>query len=473
MARAVASRALRATFTSAVLISCHGHLDDPSSVPGDSGRADVVDSSPSNRASPLGADLDGGASASSSTLVERIVDEVLAGAMADRDVFVGTAVGVVYGGESYVIYRGVAERGCDPLLGACPERASRARPITGDTLFGIGSVTKTFTATMLALMAERGLVRVDTDCDVGNCDDPVRNTRLRPLVPEPYRSQLHPVVGDVTLAMLADHNSGLPRNEAVLPDTPGDVFAQLTRCTPSGPNVCAEPGTYEYSNFAFAVLGYVLAREAGYATWSRAATDLVARPLGLEDTRVWEDLGGRRARVARGYEFLGGRTEPAERSIMLPGHDPSGGLFTSPADMMRWLRFSMSDPAARCSASADICELHRALATVKFPRAFDDIGALGLAWHVYELGSMCSPRVYWKGGSTPGYRTYVGFVPSEQVGVFVMSNYGETRDSLQRNIGVGTLLKLMDLQNGGVARVECDRREWVPDELRASSLLGK
>jgi CubicO group peptidase (beta-lactamase class C family) len=170
-------------------------------------------------------------------------------------------------------------------------------PSDGRTIFEIGSVTKAFTATLLADMAERGEVTLDT---------PVAD-----LLPKDVRI---PSAGVVTLRHLATHRSGLPR----LPDnldlantsnpyadyTPEMLYKGLT-----GDARRRKPGeSYEYSNLGVGLLGHALARKAG-KSYEQLVIERICEPLGMRDTKMTLDAA-ERARLAQGHDFAGVELPP-------------------------------------------------------------------------------------------------------------------------------------------------------------------
>ena len=151
-----------------------------------------------------------------------------------------------------------------------------ARPLDEDTLFEIGSVTKTFTATLLATMVLDGSV---------NLEDPVANY-MPAGVTVPARNGKA-----ITLLDLATQRSGLPR----LPDnmnaeTPNDPYAKYTAddmyAFVSHYTLTRDPGeTFEYSNIGVALLGQALANRAG-VPYETLLKHRVLDPLGMSDTAV-------------------------------------------------------------------------------------------------------------------------------------------------------------------------------------------
>jgi serine-type D-Ala-D-Ala carboxypeptidase/endopeptidase len=178
---------------------------------------------------------------------------------------VGVAAGVLRGGQTWIMGSGTA----DPA-GPSPPAAN--------TIFEIGSVTKVFTATLLAGMVEDGLLALD---------DSVQSY-LPTGVELPVRGR------PITLADLATHTAGLPRlpHGFLLPSvlhrrnpyawfTVEDLYAGLPAT-----RLRRAPGDRpRYSNLGYGLLGHVLALRAG-RDYEQLVQERICRPLELEDTHV-------------------------------------------------------------------------------------------------------------------------------------------------------------------------------------------
>src|SRR5438270_387134 len=138
-------------------------------------------------------------------------------------------------------------------------RGSRRRPMP-QTLFQIGSITKTFTATLLALRVHQGAVRLSDP--IGRYISAVAGGAILP------RS--------ITLLDMADHYSGLPRStplaNALALHSVNEYFSAAARCVATpGCTVGRPGGQYVYSNFAYGILGQALGRRDGYSPSSSSA----------------------------------------------------------------------------------------------------------------------------------------------------------------------------------------------------------
>jgi CubicO group peptidase (beta-lactamase class C family) len=267
----------------------------------------------------------------------------------------------------------------------------------GRTIFEIGSVTKAFTATLLADMVKRGEVTLDT---------PVAD-----LLPNDVRV---PSAGVVTLRHLATHTSGLPR----LPDNLdlsntinpyADYTAEMLYKGLTDDVRRHKPGQrYEYSNLGAGLLGHALARKAG-RTYEQLVIERICKPLGMRDTKMTLDAADR-ARLAQGHDFAGVELPPWDFDALA-----GAGAIRSTAD----------DILAFVAANLGLIEspnpLRDALRLTheRQAGADDERTDIGLGWHI---GTRTGAR--WHNGQTGGYHSFVAFVPEKQVGVVVLCNTG-------------------------------------------------
>ena len=269
------------------------------------------------------------------------------------------------------------------------------------TLFEIGSITKTFTSTILADMVVRGEVGLE---------DPVAA-----LLPAGTRV---PASADrqITLADLASHFSGLPRlpnnlsprdiNNPYVDYTPEKLYAflaahQLRRAIGSA---------FEYSNLGVGLLGHALALRAGtdYETLARRR---VLDPLGMKDTKITLTRADS-ARLAAGHN-AGGQVVPAWDLAALQG---AGALRSTAADMLRFLSANIAahvDSSSRLSLAAAMRLTHE-------PRHNLGPGAdIGLAWG--RSTTQSGARIFSHDGGTGGHRSFAAFDPARRVAVIVLS----------------------------------------------------
>lgn len=167
------------------------------------------------------------------------------------------------------------------------------RAADGDTVYEIGSITKTFTATLLAQAVKAGRLSLDTPLVqvLGDFKIPSRGGK------------------EITLGNLATQSSGLPRMPTnFAPADPGNPYADYgaakLKAFLAGYELPRDPGaTYEYSNLGFGLLGHALA-ESAHTSYSALVEDGVLKPLGMT--------------------MSGTASTDAMRAHLAPGHDDNG-----------------------------------------------------------------------------------------------------------------------------------------------------
>ena len=278
-------------------------------------------------------------------------------------------------------------------------------PPGGDTIFEIGSITKLFTATLLADMAGEGLVRLD-DAVARHLPEGVRL---------PERS------APVTLADLASHTAGLPR-------LPRGMLRRSLRhrrnpyagYTVQDLHVAVNKARLRrrrrprYSNFGFGLLGHVLALRA-HAGYEALVEQRICRPLRLADTSIVVP-GDRLARFAQGHDRRG-RPVPHWDLPALPG---AGGLRSTVDDLLVFIALHLGE--------GDSGLVHAARVT-REPRARLGSMRVGLGWMDVPLRGR-SHRVLFHNGGTGGFRSFCGVVVSTRTAVAVLASSARSVDAV-------------------------------------------
>lgn len=228
-------------------------------------------------------------------------------------------------------------------------------PMTVDTLFPVGSITKPITTAALATLIERGQLSWETPLQ-----DALAAT---PPLPD--------AAGALTLRQLAAHTSGLPmqpenwtppeRAGPAAAATPGaaaytgsDLLAALRKVAlaPAAANRC------NYSNFGSALLGLVVERASG-RSFGDALAELVFAPIGMGESGVDPDAAAA-ARMTRGYAW-GERRLVAQERRSFGDLAAVGGVYSSASDLLRFCAAQQDGGPWRRETLAD---LHRPIAKV-------------------------------------------------------------------------------------------------------------
>jgi serine-type D-Ala-D-Ala carboxypeptidase/endopeptidase len=307
---------------------------------------------------------------------------------------VGVAVGVQRGDHSWFVGSGTAGPG-------------RPSPPLADTIFEIGSVTKVFTAMLLAALVEDGTVTLQ---------DPVQEY-LPAHVKLPVRGR------PITLADLATHTAGLPRlpHRFILRSlrhrrnpyawfTVDDLYAGLTDTRLRR----APGGAPRYSNLGYGLLGHVLAVRVG-RSYEELIAERICRPLELTDTVMQVPEAARR-RFAQGHNRRG-QPVPHWDLPVLAG---AGALRSTVDDLLVFLRVQLGEGEHALARAATLTQAtrvrHRGM-------------AVGLGWTRGPLLSTDHELLFHNGG-TGGFRSFVGIVPATHTAVAVLSNSARSVDAL-------------------------------------------
>ena len=270
------------------------------------------------------------------------------------------------------------------------------------TEFESGSITKTFTAALLAEAIDRGEVKADT--------------RLGEVWPE-----LEGKVAEVTLESIAMQRSGLPSQEPA-PSFGDGVMTMLSNYLHTDPyrgdagdivaslnDVDVGESEPEYSNYGFAVLGQALAEVAGQ-DYSVLVRDRLTDPLGMNETFVPESADG----LSHGFTASGLPAAP----WTLGGSAPAGAIRSTTHDLSIWLR-AVSDGTAPGAEAAE-------------PRADFEDDRIGWAWFTTTHDGS---TITWHNGGTGGFRSYLGFDRESGGGIIVLNDSANDVDEAATLIG--------------------------------------
>jgi serine-type D-Ala-D-Ala carboxypeptidase/endopeptidase len=278
------------------------------------------------------------------------------------------------------------------------------RPLNGDTVFEIGSMTKVFTSLVLMDMVRKGEVALT---------DPV-SKYLPASVKVPERNNKK-----ITLQDLSTQSSGLPRMPTNFhPKDESNPYVdysveQLYQFI-SGYQLTRDIGSqYEYSNLGVGLLGHVLTLRAGqdYETMVRSR---ILDPLGMNSTRITltPDM---KTRLAVGH---GPNLDPVPNWDLSPAMAGAGALRSSANDILTFLAANLG--YIKTPLAADMA----AEVSIRRPAGAPDM-QIAYAWHIQTRNGN---SIIWHNGGTGGYRTYMGYDPKSRAGVVVLTNIASAAD---------------------------------------------
>ena len=270
----------------------------------------------------------------------------------------------------------------------------------GNTVYEIGSITKTFTATLLAQAVLSGRVRLDA---------PV--AQLLPDFKIPSRGGK-----EITLGELATQHSGLPRIPSnLLPKDPANPYADYDaaklKAFLAGYGLGRDPGAaYEYSNLGFGLLGYALA-QLNHTTYRTLIEAEILQPLGMTMTSaaLTEAMN---AHLAPGHFFTGEAVNNWDFDVLAG----AGAIRSTANDMLRYLQANIGVERSPLTAAMKLAQQPR--------RNMVGTNRIGLAWITTDKG------IVWHNGQTGGYRSFLGFTADGRRGVVILANTAVDIDDL-------------------------------------------
>ena len=314
----------------------------------------------------------------------------------------GVAIGVLEEGEEYTRGFGVTS-------------VENSLEVTPDTLFQIGSITKTFTGTVAMVLVERG----ELDLDV-----PVRT-----YLPE-LRLLDEDAAARATMRHLLTHTGGWVGDYFEDHGAGDDALARMVAALSELPQLTPLGEVWSYNNAGFYIAGRVIEVIAG-KPYEEVVNEVLLEPLGLGSTFFFaEEVMTRRFAVGH-LRSEDGPPSVARHWPIGRAHHAAGGLASTVRDLMRYARFQMSDGDGIVSR-ASLDEMQRVQRDVG--SIFD---AIGLTW---ALATRNGRRVASHGGGTAGQISLLALLPDEASALAVVTNHqrgGEINVAAADAFGIG------------------------------------
>ncbi|HEY4327946.1 MAG TPA: serine hydrolase domain-containing protein [Mucilaginibacter sp.] len=330
--------------------------------------------------------------------MDKIIDTV-ARTYIQKATTVGLCIGILKGGKISIYGYG--------------ETIKRNGKIpNADNFFEIGSITKTFTATLLAYYVNKGLIKLT---------DPITK-----FLPDSVAA--NPELKSITLLNLSNHTSGLARLPDNLIDHATDatnpykdytkvlLYQYLKTC-----KLESKPGEkYAYSNLAVGLLGSIL-ENVSKKTFEQMVINVICRPLGMYSTDQYLNplLSPRFVQV---YNTYGQPTEAWDFDVLAP----CGALRSTVNDLLIYAKANLHPGTDSLSKAIKL--------TQKI--TFNKDVKIGLAWHIITVNGI---DYYFHNGGTNGSSSFLAFNSEKNIAVVVLSNAVENTDA----VGTGILKELV------------------------------
>jgi CubicO group peptidase (beta-lactamase class C family) len=305
----------------------------------------------------------------------------------------GVAVGVFHNGREYVRGYGVTN-------------VDYPQPVDGDTLFRIGSTTKTFTGTVVMRLVEQGKLDL--------------NAPVRRYLPD-VRLADESVAARVTVRQLLNHSAGWLGEDYAGPVRGEDALAQYVAGMRQLPQLTPLGQVFAYNNAAVNLAGYLSATVAG-KPYETVVQERLLDPLGLKHSGFFTD-------ELVGYALAASHAVKDDQAVVQPpmwrfpqSLNPTGGLISSARDQLRYARFHLGD-----GTTADGTPLltPRSLLAMRSDLGpggtiVVEIDGVGVTW--WRRRTAEGVPVFQHGGSWQGQYSGFFFVPARGFAMTLLTN---------------------------------------------------
>ena len=292
----------------------------------------------------------------------------------------GVSLGVIAGESQEVVTFGVTH-------------IETELPVTTDTLFQVGSNTKTMTATLMMILAEEGKLDLDAP--------------IRFVLPD-FRLQDETVAAGATIRQLLTHSTGWIGDHFIDTGPGADAKARYTTSMAKIPQLVPPNFAFSYNNSAFAIAGHVIETVTGML-YEEAMIEKLFKPLGMAHSLF--DA----ADVMLGRFAVGHIGPPMVDEIQVAGPWPlpramyaAGAVAASAEDMLTYARFYLNGGKVgngkQLISPAGMAELWEP----RFPTSSG--GQVAMSWFVEQQGDLTSYR---HGGATVGQLSSFKIVPEK------------------------------------------------------------
>lgn len=320
-------------------------------------------------------------------------DDFVAATMAEWRV-PGLAVGVIRDGE-VVLARGYGYRDREVQL-----------PVTERTIMAIGSNSKSFTVTLLAMLADEE--RLDWDRPV------------REYLPD-FRLYDDFATAEMTPRDLVTHQSGLPRHDNMWygrSRTRAELFARLRFLEPNA----SFRSRYQYQNLMFMAAGHLAERIAGRG-WDRLIDERIFSPLGMDRSTTSVGDGPGSGDYALPYVLHDGILEPVPFRNMDP-MGPAGSIGSNVVEMLGYIRTHIDGgvfAGRRIISEENSARMQQPHFAIPGESEFAELGQVSYGLGL-RVGSYRGHKMVDHGGVVDGFISSMSWLPREGIGVIVLSN---------------------------------------------------
>jgi CubicO group peptidase (beta-lactamase class C family) len=318
---------------------------------------------------------------------------------------------------------GISFKGQTATHGSGVTNVDHPLPVTDDTLFQVGSISKTFTGLVVMRLVEAGKLKLDA--------------RVQEYLPS-FQVKDPTASRGATVMTTLTHMGGWEGDFFEDTGSGDDALIRIVDRMNTLEQVAPFNTIWSYNNAGFYLAGRAIEVATG-KPFEHALKELVLEPLGLKRTFIFP-ADVMTERFAVGHSGPIAKPSVARPWPLARAAHAAGGVVASVADLVRYGQFQLGDGAApggtRLLAAASLQRMHT---TQVRKHGTDD--EMAITWHVSNAGGV---RQIAHGGATVGQQALLTLVPSEQLVIAILTNSGRgaqlnrdvTRTALKEYLGI-------------------------------------
>ncbi|MEZ4673287.1 MAG: serine hydrolase domain-containing protein [Caldilineaceae bacterium] len=345
----------------------------------------------------------------------------------------GIAMGIQYGDEQFIATDGITN-------------ANHPLPVTEKTLFQIGSITKTMTATVMMRLVEREEV---------NLDVPVRT-----YLPD-FRLQDDAAAAAATVRHLFTHTGGWVGDYFEDTGSGDDGLARYVANMAALPQQAPLGTLWSYNNAAFSLAGRIIEVVTG-EPFEAVMHQLLFEPLGMTMTFLMPS-------EVMTHRFVVGHTvvgddEERTTTVATPwplarSANPAGGVISTVPDMLRYARFHLDN--GRNATGEQLLRPENIAAMQKIQAEAGTMAShVGISW---LLNTVAGVRTISHGGATNGQIAQLTLVPERDFALVILTNANRGRE-VTRDLSAWALARYLEIESAQPATHALDaatRQEYT------------
>ncbi|HET6597090.1 MAG TPA: serine hydrolase domain-containing protein [Anaerolineales bacterium] len=296
----------------------------------------------------------------------------------------GVAIGIWHRGKEYAEGFGITS-------------VEHPLPVTADTLFQTGSISKTFTGTVMMQLAEEGKVELDA---------PVR-TYIKE-----FKLNDKKVAANVTVRQLLTHMGGWVGDYFNDFGNGEDALDKMVRDIAKLPQIHPLGKIWSYNNTGFNIASRII-EIVTKKPYEKAVQDMLFDPLGLRMSFFYPSDLFFTHRFVVGHQKVKNRVQVARPWAIGRANNGVGGVLSTVRDLIKYARFHMSYGKKNVITGKSLRAM-RVQQVDAGPR-----GGMGITWFIRKVGDI---TLYCHGGATNGQQAYFFFIPDKDFALAILTN---------------------------------------------------